>query len=351
MKKLKIAQIAGLNIPVPPPKYGGSEKVIYWISEELVRRGHEVYLFATANSKTSGHLVPIVEKGLWDIKPDDDLAYYATEMAIVGQYMQQEQFDIVHDHIGPWSLALYGQSATPIVHTLHVPFEQNRIWAYKKLNAKLISISHAQRKPAPDLNYIANIYHGIDVENFPFRDSSGEYFLWVGELSERKGAVQAIEVAKKADIPLLMIGRIPTTHTIYQKRDYEFFQRHIEPELNKGNIIYGGEKTPEELKSIYEKASALLFPLQWEEPFGLIYIEAMACGTPVITFNRGSAPEVIKDGVTGYVVDTVDEMVDAIKKVDQIDRKACREWVEQNFTIQKMVDSYEKTFQEILSKR
>ena len=356
MKKLRIGQIGPLNLPIPPKKYGGTEKIIYSLCEGLTKKGHEVFLFAAKDSKTSAHLCPIVEKSFWTLKskPQEYAPYYAYQMAIVAEKAKKLKLDILHDHLGPWSLALYGQTKIPIVHTLHVPFKnKDRIWTYRKLNSKLISLSFAQRKTAPDLNYVANIYNGIDLSLFPFNQKPKNYFIWAGELSPRKGIMEVIKIAELAKIKLIIIGRIPPP---IQGMDYIFFNKYIKKNLNKGNIKYLGEANQEKIGKYYKNAKAFLYPLQWEEPFGLTMIESMACGTPVIAFKRGSVPEVIKDGKTGFIVSPWDKQgkvnlkgfIQMIKKIDQIDRKECRNLVKENFSAERMVDNYEKTFFKIL---
>lgn len=355
MKKLRIGQISPLHLPVPPKKYGGTEKIIYWLCEGLSKKGHKVTLFAANDSKVSCNLCPIIEKSLWVSKIKEFNPYYAYEMAIIAKKTKELKLDILHDHLGPWSLSLYGQTDVPILHTLHVPFKnKDRIWAYQKLNSKLVSISFAQRKPAPDLNYVTNIYNGIDIENYPFEEKPKNYFVWVGELSSRKGIFEVIKIAEMTKIKLVLAGRIPPPR---QPKDYAFFNKYIVHKLNKKNIIYVGEKTPNTLKKIYKNAIAFLYPLQWEEPFGLTMIESMACGTPVIAFKRGSIPEVIKDKKTGFIIKpfkrgetNYEDFIKAIDNIGEISRKECRKWVEENFTVRRMVNEYEKLYYKIIEK-
>ena len=352
---MKIGQISPLNLPIPPKKYGGTERIIFWLCEELKKMGHKVFLFASKDSKVSCKLIPIVKRALWESSEIKEQApYYALEMAKVAKLSKKLKFDILHDHLGPWSLTLYGQVKIPILHTLHVPFQQreDRIFAYKELRAKLVSISFAQRRPAPDLNYVANIYNGIDISPFPFRKKPKDYFFWVGELSQRKGILEVIKIAKLAKIKLVVAGRIPPPR---QREDFEFFQKKIKRELNKKNIIYVGELSQRKLSLFYQRAIAFLYPLQWEEPFGLTMVESMACGTPVVAFKRGSVPELIKDKVTGFVVkpfkgkkQNFEGFLEAIENVSKIKREDCREWVEKNFTKEKMAKEYEKVYYKIL---
>ncbi len=357
MKKLRIGQISPLNLPIPPKKYGGSEVIIDFLCKELTKKGHEVFLFASGDSKENCKIYPVIEKALWVKRTEETSPYYAYEMAYIGQKTKELKLDILHDHLGPWALTLYGQTDVPIIHTLHVPFKnKDRVWAYNKLNSKLVSISLAQRKPAKNLNYVANIYNGIDVENYPFGGRPQNYFLWTGELSPRKGIYEVIKIARMLKLELIIIGRIPP---VQQKNDYMFFEKYIKKELNKNGITYLGEKNKTQLKKYYKNARAFLFPLQWEEPFGLTMVEAMACGTPVIAFDRGSVSEVVKNNETGFVVNPFDKerktnisgFIAAIERVDKIDRRVCRKRVVDNFSSKKMAEEYEKLYYKIINKK
>ena len=354
---MRIGQISPLNLPIPPGKYGGAEKIIFQLCQGLTKAGHDVFLFGTKNSRVKCHLVPILNKGLWQIKPKEHIPYYAYQMAVIAKMAKTLRLDILHDHLGPISLSLYGQVKVPIVHTLHVPFKnKDRPWAYRKLNAKLVSISLAQRKPFPGLNYAANIYNGIDLDFFSFGPKAKDYFLWVGELSPRKGIYEVIKIAKMTGIKLFLIGRIPPPE---QFNDHIFFKKYIEGQLNKGKIKYLGELPERGLKRFYKGAIAFLYPLQWEEPFGLTMAEAQACGTPVVAFKRGSVPEVVRDGKTGFVVDPLDKkgrtnyrgFIQAMERVRKISRRDCRRWVEENFTKEIMVENYERLYYNLLKNR
>lgn len=357
MKKLRIGQISPLNLPVPPLRYGGTERIIFWLCQELKKLRHEVILFGSKDSRVPCRLVPLIEKSLWTRpKLTESLPYYAFAFSKIIKLLKRYKLDILHDHLGPWSIILYPFFQKPIIHTLHVPLKgkKERIEIYKKIKAKLVSISFSQRKPARDLNYVANIYHGIDLNEFPFCPKPKNYFFWVGELSKRKGIYEVIKIAKMAKIRLIIAGRIPNPK-LNQKEDFEFFQKFIKKELNKNKIFYVGELGRKKLSFYYRNALALLFPLQWEEPFGLNMIESMATGTPVIAFNRGSVKEIVKNGITGFVIknkkgkEGLKDFVEAIKNISQIERKECRTWVEKNFTKEKMAKEYEKLYLKLLN--
>jgi len=354
MRKLKIGEISPLNLPIPPEKYGGTEMIIDSLCKGFTKKGHKVTLFAADDSNVDCDVCSVTEKSLWNKDHKDSSPYYACEMATVAQKANELNLDVLHDHLGPWSLALYGQVNVPVIHTLHVPFEdKDRIWGYKKFNSKLISISNAQREPAPNLNYAATIYNGIDINNFSFNDKPKNHFVWVGELSPRKGILEVIQIAKKTNIKLNIIGRIPPP---VQRKDHKFFKKHIEKELNKGKIRYVGKVKKSAIGKYYRTAKAFLYPLQWREPFGLTMVESMACGTPVIAFDRGSVSELVKDNETGFVVPpkkngkkNIKGFIKAIEKIDQIRRKDCRKWVKEKFTTERMVNEYEKVFYDIIN--
>lgn len=340
-RKLRIGQIAPINLPIPPAKYGGTERIVEALANGLPDLGHEVFLFASAGSKTKSKLIPVVEKSLWMKGVTHFTPYISYEMSLVIREARRLKLDILHDHVGPRSLAMYGAIDMPIVHTQHVPLNPDRAWAYKKLNAKLVSISNNQRKDAPDLNYVATVYNGTDTGIFKFQEKHKDYFLFLGELSPRKGIMEAIQTAKTLRAHLVVAGRVPQ---IFQKEDYAFFKKYVAPELANSKITYVGEVDHHKAAKLYGGAKATLFPIKWEEPFGLVMIESMSCGTPVIAFHRGSVPEVIETGYNGFVVNNVSQMVAAAKKIDQISRFDCRQSVEKHFSNERMVENYEKLY-------
>lgn len=371
MRKLRIGQIAPLNVPIPPPKYGGTERIIDALCRGLTERGHEVFLFSSGEAKTKANIIPIIAKSLWRNDIKDTTPYYSYEMAVINREAKRLNLNILHDHLGPFTLSLYNATNIPIVHTLHVPINISRAWAYQMLNSKLISISNNQRKDAPKLNYIATIYNSTDTNLFGFLPKAKDYCLFLGELVERKGVLEAVKIAKQLKLKLIIAGRVPL-ETPSQLNDHIFFTKFIKPELNRGNIEYFGEATSKQAAKLYGEAKICLFPIKWEEPFGLVMIESMACGTPVVAFSMGSVPEIIKDGKTGFIINIsskdkrgnwitkktgAEGMAEAVKKIYAMPdneyrkmREDCRGHVEENFSVEKMVDGYEKAYQKVIEK-
>ena len=346
MRKLRIAQIAPLWHSIPPQKYGGIERIISFLTEELVKRGHEVTLFASRNSKTKAKLISLVKEGV--IASGIDWGDYWWDLfnhSVV--FQKASDFDIIHCH---WELmGSFFQRFTkvPVLHTLHnTPQSSHLRWEvfkYFKDDLNLVFISKSEKRNSP-LRFKNSwvVYNGIDVSQFKFNPYSKEHFIWIARIAHKKGTKEAIEIAKKANVKLLLAGQIQPQHRKY-------FETKIKPELN-SQIQYVGELSQQELSDFYGQAKACLYPINWEEPFGLIMAEAMACGTPVIALDRGSVKEVVEDGKTGFVLKNLEESVEAIKKIDQIDRSACRKRVENLFTYQRMVSDYEKIYQEILGR-
>lgn len=339
---MKIAQIAPLYYRIPPKKYGGTERVVHYLTEELVKRGHDVTLFASGDSETSAKLVPIVPKELREQPPISHVNQTILEVAKV--YNQAENFDIIHNNAYPDYLVLPAAagSNTPTVTTVHLPVQDDvkRIFQNYK-NLPFVSISKHMRKSLPNLNYVATIYHGIPIKTFPFRKTVGDFLLFVGRISAQKGPHVAIEVAERLSMKLVIAAKLDPTDSL------DYFNEKIKPKLKNKNIIWLGEVGEKERNTLMSKALCLLNPINWEEPFGLVMVEAMATGCPVVVFNHGSACELIIDGKTGFIVNDINEMVEAVKKVHTISPTACRNHVETNFSLEKMVTEYEKLFQKI----
>jgi len=351
---VKIAQIAPIEEVVPPRKYGGTETIVSHLTEELVRRGHEVTLFASGDSTTKANLVPlvpqavrIVTQSIGQEKVREAWKYLA--IARLSEEIEKNKFDVIHQHFG-WRVTPFENSFNaPAVATCHIPLDPDYIQLiyreYKHNN--YISISDAQRKPMPKLNFVGTVYNGVDLSQFTYSPKGEDYFAFLGRMSLEKGPKQAILAAKKAGVKLKMAAKIDAV-------DVPYFKKEIEPLIDGKQIKYVGEVGPKERDSFLGGARALLALIQWEEPFGLYFVEAMACGTPVIAVNRGSAPEVIQDRKTGFLVSKergVDEAAAAIRKLEQIDRSACRTHVEQNFTVEKMVDGYEAVYAKLLERK
>ncbi len=352
MKKLKIAMLASNYIRIPPEpadKYlpkgtsGAPELIVHYITEGLVKRGHEVTLFASGDSATAAQLASVTEKatGL-TIGHGPHLEY---ENLLIGQAYQRaehKEFDIVHSHFDTRSSHFAPLVTTPTVSTLHSPLigQVKDMLQYYANTQYYISISNNQRKDLPELQYVATCYNGINLDHMPKAETKEDYLVHVGRVTPEKGAFEAIQLAKMTNKKLLLFGSIDPA--------LEYWPSKIKPLIDNEQIIYKGVVGRNELFAYIARAQAFIFPIQWEEPFGLAIIEAMACGTPVIAFRRGAVPEVVVDGKTGFIVDTVEEMAQALKKINEIDSQVCRKHVAENFSINKMVDGYEEAYYKIL---
>jgi glycosyltransferase involved in cell wall biosynthesis len=343
---MKIAQIAPLGERVPPKKYGGTERVIHALTEGLVKIGHDVTLFASGDSQTSARLYPVYPKSLREADFRNPYTAGSIPMLNIGTaYSMQDEFDIIHDHNGYLSLPTATLASTPVVMTLHGALTPENKRLYEGLNNPVnphfVSISYSQRKPVPNLNFKGNVYHGIEVSEYPFSSADEGYLLFVGRINEEKGVHHAIEVAEFLNVPLIIAAKLDACDTLY-------FKEYIEPKLS-DKIRWIGEVNSESRNRLMSRALCFLHPVTWREPFGLVLIEAMACGTPVIAFNRGSIPEIVKHGKTGFIAEDAAEMIEYVKRVRTIKRKACRAHIQENFNIGKMVTGYEKIYENILS--
>ena len=356
MKKLTIVQVAPLEEMVPPKKYGGTELVVYNLTEELVKRGHKVYLIASGDSQTSAQLIPIFEKSIRHfpfIKSDRTLESLRTVgVGEILKVLQNLKADIVQSHLGWRLLPFIHFIKQPVVITLHGslsrPYQKDIHLLYRKYN--YISISNNQRKPLSELNYVGNAYNGIDITKFDFSEKKGDYFAFLGRTSPEKGPLQAIQIAKAAKVKLKIAAKIDLV-------DKEFFEKEVKPLIDQKQIEFLGEIDQKAKNNFLRNAIALLAPIQWNEPFGLYFTESMACGTPVISFKRGSVPEVIKHGETGFFVKSgdikamikiVNDMVAMPTEQYLAMRYACRKRVIDYFTISKMTDEYEKIYYKLV---
>ncbi len=346
---MKIAQIAPIVEKVPPSKYGGTERVVSALTEELVKRGHDVTLFASGDSKTSAKLVSVVPKALKNLKIADPFGLNEHTLLHIGHaYGRQAEFDIIHDHVTPTSVPTASIATTPTVLTMHRPFTDTEGTAllFENLNnLNLVTISNAQARMLKDKNrnIIGTVYNGLQMRDYPFSSIHKGYLLFVGRLSERKGAHLAIKVAQALNLPLIMAAKL-------QRPDRPYFEKYIKPHLSQ-KIRWVGEVDEKKRNALMSKALCILHPVTWPEPFGLSMIEAMACGAPVVGLKQGSIPEVIVDGLTGFVVSSAAQMITAVKKISKIKRSDCRAHVLKNFSAEKMADQYEEIYRALLSRQ
>lgn len=337
---MRIAQIAPLWIPVPPYTYGGTELMVSLLTEELVERGHQVTLFATGDSKTKARLVPIWPKSLWRAKLSIPHAVFSLMYEKVLE--MRNEFDIIHDHCEFYTAPYSKFLSCPLVSTIHHPVYEEMIILFKKFpNINYVAVSRNQRKTAPGVNFRETIYHGLPLKQYPFQEKPKNYLLWLSKITPEKGPAEAIEVAKKTGEKLIISGIIPREHQ-------DYFEYRIQPMIDGKQIQFVGAANFEKKVELFKNAKAFLYPIRRPEPFGLVVIESMACGTPVIAYNEGAMPELIKDGKTGFLVNSQEEMVLALKKINQIDRVICRKHVEKKFGLKKMVNKYESLYNSIL---
>ena len=324
----------------PPRHYGPWEQVVSLLTEGLVARGVDVTLFATGDSMTTARLVSVCPRGYEEDRSIDAKVWEALHIAEL--FERSTEFDLIHNHFDFLPLVFSGLVTTPIVTTIH-GFSSARILpVYRKYNTRVhyVSISDADRDP--DLAYIGTVHHGIDLRAFTFREQPDDHLLFLGRIHPDKGAKEAIDIARHAGRQLIMAGII---------QDQEYFQREIAPAIDGCAVQYVGSVGPQERDRLLGHALALLHPINFAEPFGLAVVEAMACGTPTIAFPRGSMPEIVRDGETGFLVRDVDGAVDAINRIGEVSRIRCREEAERRFSSERMVDEYLRLYGCVLQQR
>lgn len=340
---MKIAQIAPLWERVPPFRYGGIELIVSLLTDELVRRGHDVTLFASGDSITKAKLKSVHNQAL-RLDPSIKEGGLYEQMMLFEIYKSAHNFDIIHSHCGCAALPYSGLVKTPTVHTLHGTFSPDNEKMFRRFAWQpYISISEAQREPRLGLNYVHTVYNGIDTDSYAFAPTPTQpaYLAFVGRLSPEKGPLEAIKIAHATGLPLKMAGKLDLI-------DREFYQEQLEPQIDGEQIQYLGEVTHEEKVQLLSGASVTLFPINWREPFGLVMIESMATGTPVIGMGLGAVPEVIAHGKTGFVCHSLEKMIEAIPAAIKLDRQDCRNYVINHFSVESMTDEYEKAFQMVL---
>lgn len=339
---MKIAQVAPLYESVPPKLYGGTERVVFNLTEELVQQGHKVTLFASADSNTNAILIPCCDKAL-RLNDDccDALAPHIVQLQKVLQ--SANEFDIIHFHTDYLHFPSTESLKTPHITTLHGRLDIPELqWIYNTFHQPVVSISNSQRKPLPQANFIGTVYHGLPTDLFRQGNGDGNYLAFLGRISPEKGLDKAIEWAIASNHNLKIAAKI-------DKADKEYYQTIIKPLLNHPLIEFIGEINDEQKQKFLGNASALLFSINWNEPFGIVLIEAMACGTPVIAHALGSVPEIIKNNKNGYIVSSTKQAVDAIHKLDQIDRSRIRKIFETEFSAKRMANDYLHLYKKLIS--
>lgn len=336
---MRIAQIAPLYESVPPKLYGGTERVVAHLTDELVRRGHDVVLFASADSKTAAELVPCRDVAL---RLDSDLSWdVPAHLSMLAEVRDRaHEFDVLHFHLDCFHLPFFRDRVEQTLTTMHGRQDIPDLGALHRHypNYPLVSISNRQRRSLPHLNWVKTIHHGYPKSQYTFSPAArGGYLAFLGRIAPEKGLDRAIEIARRSGIPLRVAAKI-------DRADKDYFEARIEPLLKGPGVEFIGEIGEGEKSEFLGGALALLFPISWPEPFGLVMIEAMACGTPVIAFPRGAVPEVVKHGVTGFIVKTVEEAIAAVREIDTIDRGTVRAAFERRFSVEVMAKNYELAY-------
>jgi glycosyltransferase involved in cell wall biosynthesis len=342
--RLRIALISPVWFPVPPTGYGGIEWIVHLLAEGLVEAGHDVTLFASGDSHTKARLAAVYERA-----PSHLIGTSLVELHhALACYERAAEFDVINDHSGLPAAALGGCVDTPVLHTVHGPLDSEGGVIYEQIarvspSVGLISVSMNQREPKPHLPWAANCPNALDLELYPFRPQRGDYLAFVGRMSPDKGCHRAIAIAMEADLPLKICGKNR------EPLEQQYFREFVQPHLGDG-IEYLGEVTHGEKVELLQHARATLFPIEWEEPFGLVMIESMACGTPVIATRWGAVPEVIEHGRSGIIVDDYRVIPAALEEADRIEPLECRRYVEERFSTERMVADYLRAYRAAIAR-
>ncbi len=332
-------------ITIPSPGYGGVESVVSTLTEALVRRGNAVTLYCAPGSMSRANVVTLlddphpdeIERSLYEV---DHVGRAFDEIEVVAE---GDRFDVIHDHCGFAALAMANRIDTPLVHTLHGPFSADTAPFYARHGhkAELVGISRAQLASAPSgLGPIGSIPNPIDLRDWPLQERKGDYLLWVGRMTAEKGPHRAIAAARAVDLPLVLAG-------VIQPGRQAFFDQHVAPHIDGERVSFVGEVGGSAKRSLFAHARGLLMPIRWNEPFGMVMVEALACGTPVIAFPEGAVPELVIDGKTGFLVDDEHEMALAVGRLPGIDARACRAWVRQHCDVEVVAAAYERTYRSV----
>jgi glycosyltransferase involved in cell wall biosynthesis len=331
---MKIAQVSPLYESVPPKLYGGTERVVHYLTEELISRGHDVTLFASGDSVTSAKLVPVCKNALrLDADCIDPFVPHFTMMEMVEK--EARNFDIIHSHLDYLYFPIIRRSESKYITTLHgrldIPELDPLFREYKDI--PMVSISNSQRKPFPYSNWMGTVFYGLPLDLYNFNRKGGDYLVFIGRVSPEKRIDRAIEIAKKAGIQIKIAAKV-------DKADNDYFELKIRKLLDHPLVDFIGEVGEKEKEELLGNALGFIYPIDWPEPFGLGMIEAMACGTPVLAYNCGSVPEVLDEGITGFGVNSMREAVSAVSRLSSLDRKTCRDVFEKKFSVQRMADDY-----------
>jgi glycosyltransferase involved in cell wall biosynthesis len=342
---MRIAQVAPLNERVPPPLYGGTERVVSYLTESLVGLGHDVTLFASGDSETSARLVPACARALWrDPNVRETLPHHVRLMELV--FRDTSRFDVMHFHCDYLHFPLVRRYQCRSVTTLHGMVHPHDVGALfeEYQDVPLVSISNDQRSPIPGASWVGTVYHGLPKHSFTFRGERGRYLVYLGRMSPEKRVDRAIEIARRAGVPLKIAAKIYPEERAY-------FDETLAPLIRSSGplVEFLGEIGHQARDELLGHAAALLFPIEWPEPFGLVMIEALACGTPVIGWRRGSVPEVVEDGVTGFIVESVEDAVGAVQKIEHLSRTDCRCAFDRRFDATRMAMDYLAVYRRVIA--
>jgi glycosyltransferase involved in cell wall biosynthesis len=342
---MRIAQVAPLYESVPPKYYGGTERVVSYLTEELVRQGHEVTLFASGDSVTKARLVAPCNRSLrLDKRAVDHLVHHVLMVEYV--FQRANEFDVIHFHIDHIHFPLARRHDVPTVTTLHGRLDLPDLPPFYREfhDIPLVSISNAQREPLPKANWAGTVYHGLPKTLYSFHEKPGQYLAFLGRISPEKRVDRAIRIAREVGLKIKIAAKV-------DKVDWEYYRNVVEPLLKDPVTEFVGEIGEGEKDEFLGNAKALLFPIDWPEPFGLVMIEALACGTPVVAYRHGSVPEVLEDGKTGFIVNGLEDAIEAVRKIDSIDRKRCRQVFEERFCAERMAKDYVAIYERLIEAR